>query len=215
MGKHKCGAKSSLGATNLLVQRRKAGHEKGSIGCYQKGGHHDSSTTAYRGGTRQTTAAVGKKAFVEEIKKEQKLIIVSDEHAMVVNLPPRMVFSHLRKSRLLRKSHIATGTARRSETYCRVSSRAHTSHKDEDDLEDDQSANKKRHTPSVPPEEDLQASKRLALEQGKTNTMRVLLMKWPLSRRRMNPISRRRSRSLRLIAMNEWRSDSYVFFVSI
>jgi G2/mitotic-specific cyclin 1/2 len=108
-------------------------------------------------GSRPTTAAAVKKAPVKEIQEDQEVIIVSDENAMVIDPPPPVAFSSLtvRKSNLIKESHITV--ARHSEAHRRVSSRSHATHQDEDDLEVDQPAHKKRRTSSVPPEEDPQA----------------------------------------------------------
>jgi len=64
------------------------GKEKDSTGLLPRGGHHDSSTLPTAAGSRQTTAAVGKKASVGKVNEEKEVIIVSDEHAMVVDLLP-------------------------------------------------------------------------------------------------------------------------------
>jgi len=103
-------------------------------------------------GSRQTTAAAAKK-----VKEEQDVVVVPDDDAMVVDPPPEVTLPSLtvRKSNLLRESH--TTATRRSEGHRRVSSRLHSRHQGEDELEDDQPVHKKRRTSSAPPEEDLQA----------------------------------------------------------
>jgi len=111
-------------------------------------------------GSRQTTAAAVKKPKEEEEEGEdvpQDFVLAPNDDAMVVDPPPQVTLPSLtvRKSNLVRESH--TAATRRSEGHRRVSSRLHSRHQGEDELEDDQPVHKKRRTSSVSPEEDPQA----------------------------------------------------------